>query len=137
MPTRADAITREHLEHFLADEQSRPRRRTRGEATTIAPATVAGTYRSLQQLWRWLVDEGEATTNPFDRMKPPFDVTDLHVDNQHVAALATADLPDVAVDCTITVDGQEIAVDPGKKAVIGADGTVETGGGSLCVPHNQ
>lgn len=71
MPTRADAITREHLEHFLAAEQSRPRRRRRGEATTIAPATVAGTYRSLQQLWRWLVDEGEVTTNPFDRMKPP------------------------------------------------------------------
>lgn len=26
IPARADSITREHLEHFLADEQSRPRR---------------------------------------------------------------------------------------------------------------
>ncbi|MGH3800016.1 MAG: hypothetical protein ACRDTD_07785 [Pseudonocardiaceae bacterium] len=47
MPTRADAITREHLEHFLADEQSRPRRRRRGEAATLAPATVAGTYGTV------------------------------------------------------------------------------------------
>ena len=71
MPTQASALTREHLEHFLADEQSRPRRRARGEAQALSPATVAGTYRSLQQLWRWLVDEGEVTANPFDRMKPP------------------------------------------------------------------
>jgi site-specific recombinase XerD len=86
MPTRADAITREHLEHFLADEQSRPRRRRRGQAQTIAPATVAGTYRSLQQLWRWLVDEGEAPVNLFDRMKPP------HVPEQPVAVLSDEQL---------------------------------------------
>jgi hypothetical protein len=79
-----------------------------------------------------------ASTNPLRfPYSVQFDVTDLHVDNQHVAALATADLSDVAVDCTITIDGQKIVVEPGKKAVMGANGTVETGGGSLCVPHNQ
>jgi site-specific recombinase XerC len=36
-----------------------------------APATVAGTYKAMQQPWRWLVDEGKATCNPCDRMKPP------------------------------------------------------------------
>jgi site-specific recombinase XerD len=93
MPTRADAITREHLEHFFADEQSRPRCRARGNAATIAPATVAGTYRSLQQLWRWLVDEGEATTNPFDRMKPP------HVPEQPVPVLAEDQLKALLATC--------------------------------------
>jgi len=93
MPTRADAITREHLERFLADEQSRPRRRRRGEAATLAPATVAGTYRSLQQLWRWLVDEGEATANPFDRMKPP------HVPEQPVPVLTDEQLSALLAAC--------------------------------------
>lgn len=93
MPTRADAITREHLEHFLADEQSRPRRRRRGEAATIAPATVAGTYRSLQQLWRWLVDEGEVSNNPFDRMKPP------HVPEQPVSVITDKQLTALLAAC--------------------------------------
>jgi site-specific recombinase XerD len=93
MPTRAESITREHLEHFLADEQSRPRQRRRGQAQTIAPATVAGTYRSLQQLWRWLVDEGEASVNPFDRMKPP------HVPEQPVAVLADEQLRALLTAC--------------------------------------
>jgi hypothetical protein len=66
-----------------------------------------------------------------------FDVTDLRVDNQHVAASAVADLANVAVDCTITVDGQVLAVDPGKKAVMGSGGTVETGGDSWCVPPHK
>jgi site-specific recombinase XerD len=36
MPTRAEAIAREHLEHFLADEQSRPHRRRRGGIVALA-----------------------------------------------------------------------------------------------------
>ena len=89
-PTRSP---REHLEHFLADEQSRPRRRRRGEAATLSQATVAGTYRSLQQLWRWLVDEGEATTNPFDWMKPP------HVPEQPVPVLSDEPLAALLAAC--------------------------------------
>lgn len=36
-----------------------------------APSTVANRYRSLQQLWKWLVDEREIEVSPFDRMRPP------------------------------------------------------------------
>lgn len=93
MPTQADALTHEHLEHFFVDEQTRPRRRARGQATTLAAATVAGTYRSLQQLWRWLVDEGEVVTNPFHRMKPP------HVPEQPVPVLTDAQLSELLATC--------------------------------------
>lgn len=93
MPTQASALTREHLEHFLADEQSRPRRRARDDAQALSPATVAGTYRSLQQLWRWLVDEGEVTVNPFDRMKPP------HVPEQPVPVLTDQQLSALLAAC--------------------------------------
>ena len=45
MPTSVDGIAREHLEAFLAALSDR-----------LSPATVAKHYRSLQQLFRWLVD---------------------------------------------------------------------------------
>src|SRR5215203_4318648 len=35
------------------------------------PATVAKHYRSLQQLFRFLIDDGEITASPMERMKPP------------------------------------------------------------------
>ncbi len=68
MPTAASAITREHLEHFLADLSERTSPRT-GRA--LKPAYLARIYRSLQQLFRWLVEEGEITSSPFERMRPP------------------------------------------------------------------
>lgn len=64
-----------------------------------------------------------------------FDVTDLHVDYQHVAADSTVDVANLVVDCTVTLDGQVLAADPGTRAVIDARGQVQTGGGSSCVPH--
>jgi len=60
MPTAASAITREHIEHYLADLSDRTK------ATTVAKH-----YRSLQQLWRWLVEDGEITRSPMERMRPP------------------------------------------------------------------
>jgi site-specific recombinase XerD len=60
MPTAAGTIRREHLEAFLADMQGR-----------LSPATVAKHYRSLQQLFRWLVDDGEIAESPMARMRPP------------------------------------------------------------------
>ncbi|MDP3712576.1 MAG: tyrosine-type recombinase/integrase [Mycobacteriales bacterium] len=60
MPTAASAIKREHLEAFLADLVDR-----------VAPATVAKHYRSMQQLFRWLTDDGEITETPMARMRPP------------------------------------------------------------------
>lgn len=60
MPTAASTVGRDHLEAFLAHLADR-----------LAPATVAKHYRSLQQLFRWLVEDGEITVSPMERMRPP------------------------------------------------------------------
>jgi site-specific recombinase XerD len=60
MPATASGVAREHVEAYLADLAGR-----------VGPATVAKHYRSLQQLFRWLVDDGEIARSPFERMRPP------------------------------------------------------------------
>lgn len=60
MPTGAGAIAGEHLEAFLAALTER-----------LSPATVAKHYRSMQQLFRWLVEDGEIGHSPMERMRPP------------------------------------------------------------------
>src|SRR3954471_23910365 len=60
MPTTAGAIAREHLEAFLAALTER-----------VSPATVAKHYRSMQQLFRWLVEDREIPRSPMERMRPP------------------------------------------------------------------
>jgi site-specific recombinase XerD len=60
MPTRVSVITREHVEHFFADLHQR-----------VAAATAAKHYRSLQQLFKFLVEDGEITASPMERMRPP------------------------------------------------------------------
>jgi site-specific recombinase XerD len=60
MPTSASTIKRDHLEAFLADLGDR-----------VSAATTAKHYRSLQQLFRWLVEDGEITASPMERMRPP------------------------------------------------------------------
>lgn len=60
MPTAVGSITREHLEAFFADLVDR-----------YAAATVARHYRSLQQFWKWLADDGEIPRSPMERMTPP------------------------------------------------------------------
>jgi len=60
MPTAASSLTRDHLEAFLADLGDR-----------VSPATTAKHYRSMQQLFRWLVEDGEITDSPMARMRPP------------------------------------------------------------------
>lgn len=62
LPTAVKSITREHIETFLVSLTDRG----------LSAATVAKHYRSLQQLFRWLVEvEGEITTSPMERMRPP------------------------------------------------------------------
>jgi site-specific recombinase XerD len=61
MPRDVGLIRREHLEAFLVDLQEKGR----------AAASVANRYRSLQQFFRWLTDEGEIRENPMARMRPP------------------------------------------------------------------
>ena len=49
-----------HGEAFIEDQLARWK-----------PTTAAVRYRSLQQLFRWLIEEGEITINPMARMRPP------------------------------------------------------------------
>jgi site-specific recombinase XerD len=60
MPTTAQAITREHVESYLEDVLSRHK-----------PTTALARYKSLQQFFRFLEDEGEIAHSPMARMKPP------------------------------------------------------------------
>lgn len=60
MPTTVTGVTREHIEAFLGDMLDR-----------LAAATTAKHYRSLQQFWKWLLDDGEITRSPMERMSPP------------------------------------------------------------------
>jgi site-specific recombinase XerD len=82
MPTVVTSITREHVEHFLADMFER-----------VSPATVAKHYRSLQQLFRFLVDDGEITSSPMERMSPP------SVPEQPVPILTDAELIALIAAC--------------------------------------
>jgi site-specific recombinase XerD len=54
------AIKRGVIEAYLADMNDR-----------VKPATTAKHYRSLQQLFRWLVSDGELDRSPMDGMSPP------------------------------------------------------------------
>lgn len=81
MPTTVSGIRREHLETFLA-----------GLTERVSPATVAKHYRSLQQLFRWLVDDGELERSPMERMRPPLvpeQPVDVLTDDELKALLAT------------------------------------------------
>ena len=82
MPRAVDSIKREHVESWLADIGARG----------LSPATQAKSYRSAQQLFRWLIDEGEIERSPMERMKPP-KVPDKRVPlltDEQVAALLRA-----------------------------------------------
>ena len=58
--TSAGAVTRETVEVFIEDQLARWK-----------PTTASVRYRCLQQLFKWLLEEGEIRSNPMERMKPP------------------------------------------------------------------
>ena len=60
MPTHVAALSREHVESFIADILTRS-----------APATASIRYRALQQFFKWAVDEGEIPVSPMAKMRPP------------------------------------------------------------------
>jgi site-specific recombinase XerD len=60
LPSEHTAVDRGALERYLAEMHQR-----------VAPATVAKHYRSLQQLFRWLVVDGELDRSPMETMSPP------------------------------------------------------------------
>lgn len=61
MPSRAGAITSEHVEAFEVDLQDRGMR----------PATVSQRHRSLQAFFKWAAAEREIPESPMATMKPP------------------------------------------------------------------
>ncbi|MGH9151360.1 MAG: tyrosine-type recombinase/integrase [Acidimicrobiales bacterium] len=69
MPTDPTTMRREHVEAFIVAELERPH--TQHPDRPISAGTVAGTYRRLQQLFRWLDEEGEITSSPMANMSPP------------------------------------------------------------------
>jgi len=77
------AITRSTLEKYLAAMHER-----------VAPATVAKHYRSLQQLFRWLVSDGELERSPMEGMSPPA------VPEQPVPVLDAEELGRLLKSCT-------------------------------------
>lgn len=92
MPGEVSSITREHLEHYLADLADQTVARGR-QPKKMSPATVAKHYRSLQQLFAWLVDDGEITRSPMERMRPPA------VPEQPVAVLSVEELAALMATC--------------------------------------
>ncbi len=60
MPLDPAAVSREHIEEFIADQLKR-----------YKPATAANRYRALQTFFPWMVEEGEITTSPMAKMRPP------------------------------------------------------------------
>jgi integrase len=72
MPVEAGGIAREHVEAFIADLFAHGR----------SASTAKTRYGGLQVFFRWLVDEGEITRSPMERMRPrqvpdqPVDVLD-------------------------------------------------------------
>jgi site-specific recombinase XerD len=60
MPSEVTSIAREHVEAWIEDLLDRFR-----------PATAAIRSRSLQQFFRWLVEDGEILESPMRRMHPP------------------------------------------------------------------
>lgn len=61
MPNDARDLRREHIEQYLVH--------LRQEG--FKPATVAQRFRSLQQFFKWYVEEGEIRTSPMANMKAP------------------------------------------------------------------
>jgi site-specific recombinase XerD len=83
MPTDAGVIAREHVEAYLVDLMER-----------LSPATAAKHYRSLQQLFRWLVEDGEIPRSPIERMSPPA------VPEQPVPVITDEELSRLLATCT-------------------------------------
>lgn len=82
MPTEAHAITREHVEAFVVHLLD-----------TRSPSTANNRYRALQQLFKWLAEEGEIPSSPMANMSPP------KLDVPEVPVMAEADLRALVAAC--------------------------------------
>jgi len=59
MPTAPASLHREHIEAYMVSLEG------------LADSTAATHYRNLQQLFNWLLSEGEVPSHPMARMSPP------------------------------------------------------------------
>jgi site-specific recombinase XerD len=82
LPDQVHLVKRTHIEQWLAAMHER-----------VAPATVAKHYRSLQQLFRWLVQDGELAVSPMAAMTAP------HVPEQPVPVIDLEDLAALLATC--------------------------------------
>lgn len=60
VPLPVASLAPEHIQAFMEDQLAR-----------YKPTTAATHYRDLQQLFKWLIDEGEIDTSPMARMRRP------------------------------------------------------------------
>jgi site-specific recombinase XerD len=82
MPTSVTVIAREHVEAFLVDVIEHR-----------SPATAEARYRGLRQFFGWCESEGEISTSPMAKMKPP------KVAEQPVAVPTIEDLHKLLAAC--------------------------------------
>jgi site-specific recombinase XerD len=61
-------LTHRDIQRFLVHLAETPHQRT---GRPVTASYVAGIYRRLQQLFRWLEEEGEIPSSPFRRLRPP------------------------------------------------------------------
>ncbi len=85
MPELTD-LRREHIEAFLVDLGQRGQR----------PATLANRYRSLQQFYKWMLEEGEIKVSPMAHMRPP------HVPEEPPEVLRPENLQALLATCDST-----------------------------------
>ena len=62
MPTAPNSIKREHIESFIVYLL---------EDRGLKSSTANNRHRGIQALFKWLVEEGDITRSPMERMKPP------------------------------------------------------------------
>src|SRR5690606_38160266 len=61
-------LTHRDIQRFLVHLAETPHQRT---GRPVTASYVAGIYRRLQQLFRWLEEEQEIPSSPFRRLRPP------------------------------------------------------------------
>ena len=95
LPTVVAQIGREHVESFIE-----------AQLRDFRPATAAVRDRSLQQFFKWAVEEEEMPTSPMARMSPP------HVPEQPVPVVADDDLRRLLKACEGTgfEDRRDVAI---------------------------
>ena len=82
LPSLVARIRREHVEAYMTAVLARWK-----------PSTASNRFRSLQQFFKYLVDEGELDASPMANMTPP------QVPEQPVPVLAEEDLKKLLADC--------------------------------------